>query len=259
MTFIDWVGYNQNMFNHQSVGPVYCETPTFVAGDSYLGIEAFPLEPINVLTSLVPAIMGLWMLWYLYRRRQFLSPLLVVAAATLVVGVGSVLWHGTRTPLSLFLDWFPGVVAFAAFMFLWPIYIRNRWWGYGTLVTLFGLTTTLGIIAPTILPGYNPMISLFAAVAVVSAVLLYVTYKVNPSVIWWGVATYLLALSAAIARTVDLATCGWFPVGTHAWWHIALGSAALCGLLMLSRLHDARQQTQNPEPLMDAVNDADSR
>lgn len=232
------------MYNHRQVGPLYCETPGFDPGvDVYDGLAAFPLEPINVLTSVFPALVGLFLLWYLYQKRELTSILIVLATATLVVGVGSVLWHGLRTPLTLYLDWMPGFFAFIVFMFIWPMYLKNRWWGYGSLVAVFGGTYLFAAIAARLVESNGPPTSLFFVVTAVAGVLLYVTWREYGRLVWWGVAMLAFAIVAAFSRTVDLSTCGTFEhFGTHAFWHIGLGTASLLGTIMLLKIKAHREQ-----------------
>lgn len=231
------------MDNFRHVGPLYCETPPVPDGVFDVA-SLFPLEPVNVLTSVFPALVGAYLLWYLYRRRLLLSDLLVLAVATLMVGVGSVMWHGVRTEMALFLDWFPGFVAFIIFMFLWPMYLKNRWWGYATVCSLFTLTFVLGPLFRDILPSNGPPIALFFVVGVVASGLLYVTWREYGAVAYWGIAMLMAAIVAAVSRTIDLETCGDLPgFGTHAFWHIALGTASLCGVILLTQIKERLHQS----------------
>ena len=224
------VCYNFSM-NHLDIGPLYCETP--------LEVATFPIEFVNTITSLIPALFGIFAALWLWRKGRREWTLYVLAFFLFATGIGSTLWHGLRTPLMLSLDVFPGLIFFFMFSFLWPLFLKNRWWSYGTLlglvVTLFALNTVVT------LPASNgPPLTIFVTAALFAFGLTYVTYCVARRAIWWGVALVAFALLAATFRTIDLYTCDIIPFGTHFLWHTFLGTAAFCCIVMLVKIKEAR-------------------
>ncbi|MEM9336354.1 MAG: hypothetical protein AAGA35_00675 [Patescibacteria group bacterium] len=231
------------MSDFRTIGPLYCETPMSLPEGVVSTLEVFPIEPINAITSVFPALVGLYLVYWLSQRGQLLSPFLFFAVATAMTGTGSVMWHGLRTPFSLAIDWIPGVISFMVFMFAWGYYLKNRWWGYATLVGVFGGTWLFSAVASRLVESNGPPSALFFVVAIISAILLYFTWKRYGTIAWWGVGMLGCAIAAAIVRTVDLATCGILPdFGTHAFWHIFLGVTSLFGLIMIVKIDEARKK-----------------
>ncbi|NBD73870.1 hypothetical protein GVX82_02405 [Patescibacteria group bacterium] len=213
------------------VGPLYCETPLSVPA-------AFPVELINTVTSLVPSLFGVLAIVWLWRvgsRRPELYTLGVLAVAT---GVGSALWHGLRTPLSLALDVFPGVLYFLLFTFLWT----HRLGGYRLAVAVPLLLATLVIglfwLEPSFAPE-GPPLAFFVGTALVSFGLIALTYRRDRRAGHLATLMIAAALLAAGFRTIDLATCGLIPFGTHFLWHVFLGAAVYLGVRLLATLKRA--------------------
>lgn len=209
-------------------GPLYCET--------FLNTtNIFPIEPINVLTSLVPVVAGLLAFWWLRRQGSTDKVAYTLAVLAALTGLGSVLWHGLRTNLALTLDVLPGLLYFLTLLFFWPCRLKNRWWSYGVIMGLFTSVFALAYILPDASRN-GPPLSLFVSVAIFASGLLYLTYHKNRQAFLWGAVMIVAALIAATSRTVDLSTCEIVPVGTHFLWHIFLGIAAYCGVRLLSEL-----------------------
>lgn len=216
------------------VGPTYCETLIAAFPGS------FPIEPVNAFTSLIPAAFGVVAFIMLYRRKELSVATGILILFLIAVGVGSTLWHGLRTPLTLSLDVIPGLLYFVALVFFWPTYLYNRWAGYITILTLFLLI----FVSSTVLPsgfGRGPFIGLFFSVALVGAIICYLTYKKHGTpLLLLGAGALLSAVLAALFRTIDLSTCGIIPIGTHFLWHTFLGLAAFLGIMLIAKLEEQR-------------------
>lgn len=212
------------------VGPLYCETPlTLMSG--------FPVEYVNTITSFIPALLGLLALLYLVRKDERAPELYMLALLTLATGLGSVLWHGMRTPLSLALDVFPGLLYFLLFLFLWPYALGGRLRGALTFIGFF-LSQFL-IIRLVSLPESNgPPLSIFVTTALFAGALLVWTYRKFGHAVYWGIAMITSALLAAFFRTIDLHTCSAIPFGVHFLWHTFLGFAAYLGVIFLSQIYE---------------------
>lgn len=214
-----------------SVGPIYCETPlTDVAAQ-------FPIELINTATSFVPLALGLAALWWLFSTRQSSYVAYALAVLTALTGLGSVLWHGLRTPLMLSFDVLPGLLYFVTMLYFWPYFLRGRWVGYVFVVMLFGAMYAATLLIPR-LETNGPPPTLFAVTILFSLLLLYWTKAKSLPAFYWGLVMILCAASAAFFRTIDLAMCESLPYGTHFMWHILLGVAAYCGVRMIAALSD---------------------
>src|SRR4051812_18825844 len=100
-------------------GPVYCETPDLATG--------FPIEPANTISSGVIVLYGIAALILVARRAPRDLPLYALCALLIVNGVGSILWHGLRTPWSLSLDALPAVVFVIVAAFLWARKVAPLW------------------------------------------------------------------------------------------------------------------------------------
>ncbi len=215
------------------IGPIYCETPGVDI------VTSFPLELVNTLTSAVPLLLGLWALWWLYTHKQSSYVAYALAILAACTGLGSILWHGLRTPLMLTLDVVPGLLYFVTVLYFWPYFLRGRWAGYVFVVMLFGAVYAATLLIPR-LETNGPPPTLFAVTILFSLLLLYWTRLQSVPAFYWGAVMIGCATAAAIFRTIDLATCTVVPFGTHFMWHILLGVAAYCGVRMMAILSSTR-------------------
>jgi len=215
-------------------GPTYCETLTATFPAS------FPIEPVNALTSLLPALAGILGFTIAYRNGWLTPAVGALSAFAVSVGIGSMLWHGLRTPLTLALDVIPGLLFFITFVFLWPAMLFNRWVAYATFSGFFVLQIAAFMLFEPV--GSNgPPITLFFVTALVGAVLLYFTFKRKGAYGWIGLAILVFGALAATARTFDLELCGVVPFGTHFLWHTFLGGAAFLAIYFTGLLENQRR------------------
>lgn len=217
---------------HETVGPVYCETP-------FHAEVGFPIEPVNVWTSAIPLMLGVLAAYWLWKRGSRDWPAYTLAVLTACTGLGSMLWHGLRTELMLTLDVFPGLLAFLLMVFLWPSRLGNRWWAYVLIVSLFGTIFGLSYLLPTI-NSNGPPITVFLSVAIFAFILLGLTYQRKRYACGWAAVVVFAALAAAVSRTLDLSTCDWLPFGTHFLWHIFLGISSYAGVRLVTALKTNR-------------------
>lgn len=222
--------------SHLEIGPLYCETP-FIAA-------AYPLEVINTLTSLIPAALGLVALWWLWRKKEPAWSLYVLSFFLFATGIGSALWHALRTPLSLSVDVFPGLVYLFMLVFMWPTFLKNRFWGYGTLAGLVAAQFAFAYLLP-FGESNGPPISVFLVVTLFAVGLIYLTFKFAHPAAWLSVLMISCGLAAAFFRTIDLETCSVISFGTHFLWHVFLGAAGFIAIIMLSRIRSYRKDSEN--------------
>lgn len=201
--------------------PIYCETALNPTG-------AFPAEPVNALTSFFPFITGLLAMWYLWRTGNRSWVPWTLAILTALTGLGSVAWHAHRTPFTLFIDAFPGVIYFCLLVAVWMIHISNRWIALGAGVALAAF---IFLVPLSVKQQYMiPMIVFFGLLALS---FLFLTWQRQRSALVYALPMVGCGLAAAVLRTLDLHVCDVIPVGTHFFWHLFLGTAAYLGVRMM--------------------------
>lgn len=206
-------------------GPLYCETPVFFSG--------FPAEPINTLSNLVIIAFGIFAWWAVFRFSKRSGELHILSFFLIAVGMGSLMWHGLRTPWALALDVVPGLVFFLLFAYLWLRAVRGPLAGLLVVITF---VTAQGLLIRFAAPSFSswfvftPFIAIVLACA--SAAIMY-TFRISARAGWLGVWSIASALVAAVARAADLSVCAIVPFGVHFLWHIGLATAALLGIMLL--------------------------
>lgn len=200
--------------------PYYCETALNAIG-------SFPAEPVNSLTSLVPAVIGALALWQLWREGWGGRIALLLAGLTLLTGLGSTAWHALRTPLALTLDTAPGVLYFLVVVLAWPAMLGSR---------KLSAIVPAGLVAVAVLMPRDDRLLFIAAIVLAllatAVLLLVLTWQrcrpaFPPALAMVGAAAMALGF-----RSLDLQACDTIPIGTHFLWHIFLGLAAYAGIRM---------------------------
>lgn len=171
-------------------------------------------------------------------------------ALLLATGIGSFLWHGLRTPLTLRLDSLSGLAFLVTLIFLWAsaLYgtVRGLAWTAGQVAAMamvlvlsfYVLGRGMGaedVLRPLILAPF------FLAVAVGGAGLVLGFRRIGgPKAGRLAALTLLCGLAAALGRSADMAVCAVLPFGTHFLWHGFLSLAAYSGISALLALYDAQ-------------------
>ena len=215
------------------MGPLYCETPPLIA--------SFPVEPINAWSNLFIIALGIAAM-ILIRRRS--SPGFWLLAILLVAnGIGSLLWHGFRTPSYLIWDILPAIAFLLTLVYLWArrFYTRFR----SLLVLLLFLLFEIGSLAlgSAALPNGFFFVPVAPPMVILAAWFIAATYQHSKMATVFGTGSILSALIALLFRSVDTAVCTIFPIGTHFLWHILLSLGAFLGILTLMTLDAAREST----------------
>ncbi len=184
---------------------VYCERtgPEFWA------------EPVNALTNLA-FILAAWLLLREIGRR---APGDLRALAWLVglVGVGSLVFHTVGQVWATVLD--IGFIAIFVVVYLQRALVRLHGWhnlaASAAVVGVLVMTAGIAVFART--PALNgselylgPWLALLA---------LALSCRQLAARRWLGLATALFAASIVL-RSVDMAVCAAFPLGTHFGWHL---------------------------------------
>jgi hypothetical protein len=187
-------------------------------------------EPLNALTNLA-FLFAAWASWRLVRREapgsRTLMTLVFIMAA---IGVGSGLFHTFATPWSQALD--IGPIIIFQLVFFW-LYCRR--------MAALGPVTTSAIMAGVAagsLVGYHFIKVVNGSLAYLPALVLLVclgTFHLakrmnSPYSLLAAAVFFLIALTF---RTIDMAVCPSFPVGTHFLWHLSNSVVLYLGMKCL--------------------------
>ena len=187
-------------------------------------------EPANALTNLAFIAVALW----LWPRTRGIERCLVFIL--FLIGVGSGLFHTFAMPWAALADTLP-----IAFFILVYLFAANRvYLGLGVAVSLAGMAAFVPV-AMIVGRGLSAVPGLAVSAPywpVAGAIALYA---------WWlrdrlpvvarglAIGEGLLGLSL-LARSVDAALCGVWPVGTHFAWHL-MNAAMLGWMITVLRRH----------------------
>src|SRR5688572_22613488 len=139
-------------------GPIYCETPAFIG--------LFPAEPVNTISNAVIVLFGILAVFMVRRRAPRAYDLYILCFLLIVNGVGSFLWHGTRTRWALTLDVMPGLIFVLALVFFWA---RRLWSSWQAGLFLAGFYLTLNYLRQIGFAGYGRWASMTPAILVFGA------------------------------------------------------------------------------------------
>ena len=201
-------------------------------------------EPVNTLTNLVflaaayatrrlvqnqPSEFSGWGLVY-SRKHMFSVALLVVLMIT--IGIGSALFHTFATTWARILDIVP-ILLFQVFYLLFYSRTVILMGKLSTAAALGGffLGALLGRQFPSILNGsliYAPAFLLLNGLGTYH----FVTNKKGRFTLWAASGVFLFSV---FFRSIDMAVCPFFSLGTHFLWHILNGTVlylAMRGLLL---------------------------
>ncbi len=204
-----------------------------------------PFNEVSNLSFLAAAVWGLFT-WHRRGRSDGLSPLLATLA--IAVGIGSFLFHSFANRWSELADIVPIL----------------------TFVTAYAAAAILRFAGPRLYPGIAPALVAVALVtpgvwvvssrgaaavqagpdpfngsgqyfpAVVGLIVLAMVLTLRRRAVAPWVVGAAVAFSAALVfRTVDLAVCAVFPVGTHFLWHVLDGVTVALLLQGLARTKQA--------------------
>jgi len=207
-------------------GPVYAETAN-APGE-------FIIEPFNAWSSILialPAIYWAWRLRGQYKQYWFLT---LCMPFLFLNGLGSTLFHATRSSnILLLMDFLPAaIVTLAVTIYLWARVLRKWYWT--TLVSV-GLFFLRGLAASM----FDPPLSINVGYAVgglgflIPLIILLVRMKGKGTGII--TATFLAFAAALFFREADPwpEVTAVLPMGTHFLWHTATGVGGfLLGLFL---------------------------
>ena len=178
-------------------------------------------EPLNLLSN-AAFFVATWLLARDARRlgawRADIAVLMVLAA---VVGIGSIVFHTVSTTWANWFDLVPILVFQLAF--LWSYARREFGWRplpAGVLVAAF---LAIALYARRFQQPLNGSITYAPALATIFALGLYHRATHRGERPWLLIAAGVFALSLFL-RTIDMAACARFPLGTHFFWHLLNGA-----------------------------------
>jgi hypothetical protein len=163
-----------------------------------------------------------------------------------VNGIGSFLWHGTRTGWALRLDVLPGLVFLMALVFFWARRVSPLWQAG---LVLGGFYAFSQFLRGTSVAGYGRWASMAPALVLVGGWRVARTVSRSRQAALYGGGAIALAMVAVSFRTLDLSACATVPFGTHFLWHMILSGGAFLGILgMLELVRLAAPAAVRPAP-----------
>lgn len=197
--------------------------------------SGFGAEPLNMVTGLAFAVLAVW----LFTRHRG-PDARATAAALMLVGLSSFLWHGYGQLWASVLNLVSnmllmGALGWFALHRLAGLRHGRALLGGVVLAALFyqgGAALGRAVPALAAAGGYPGLVAL----TLLAAVALHRTRRVALAL---GIAAILLAAGLPI-RLNDAAWCGTFPNGTHMLWHLM--NAAYMALLLLAAIEAARMR-----------------
>ena len=208
---------------------IYCERVS----------AAFWAEPFNALTNIafiLAAIVG-YAVAKRHGRLDFVNGLLIALAAT--IGVGSFLFHTYANKWSMWADMIPiAILAVVYIAFSVRVFFKQSWIGVGMVALAFFF------ISAVLLYFINPLAADGGPLSFLNGSQLYAPILLGllamafflqqnghqaARLMWVAVVTFLVSINF---RSIDMAICDSFPLGTHFLWHSLNG--VLIGLLLVA-------------------------
>jgi hypothetical protein len=176
-------------------------------------------EPVNALTNL-GFLLAAWLLWRRLKGREQATDLRALTLLVALVGLGSLVFHTVATAATSRLD--------TGFITLFLLLYVHRWLvrvaGLGTWPALLGVAAFVlldaglrRLLAELPLNGSQFYAAAFLALLCMG---LYGTLRAVPGSRLL-LAAFALFLGSVTLRSVDLALCPQWPLGTHFLWHLA--------------------------------------
>lgn len=177
-------------------------------------------EPVNVITN-AAFFVAAWAAWSLARRSDALSTdIHVLAALSIMIGIGSGLFHAFAAGWARILDEVP--ILLFQLWYLW-LYARRIM----RLRAPFAAASIVGYLAAAIFCRRFPHLlngSLVYAPALILMLYLGLYHFLqNKRERFLLLATLGIFLVSLTFRSIDDAVCSYVPVGTHFLWHILNG------------------------------------
>lgn len=209
---------------------IYCERTS----------AAYWAEPVNALTNLAFPAAALWAAIEARKRRLTQPVLWLLIVMTALIGFGSFLFHTHATRWSELADTLPiwsfvGLFVLVAMHYIGGMAVARVVRVAGIVVVAVGLTIWLlasgegGDAAAHAADPLNGSGQYAPALMALIAFSMVTGLRRHPAApwIWAATGTFIVSLTF---RTVDMALCPTFPLGTHFMWHLLNG--LMIGLLL---------------------------
>ncbi len=185
-------------------------------------------EPFNLFTNLLFIVIGIWQ-W----RRSRRSAEQALGALSIIVGIGSAIFHSFATAWAQLCDIIPiGVLIFFYFYYYQVRILSWRWWqawiGLLSVIAISGL-----FLVFLRLPLFNGSEAYFGVLFGLG----FLSFKERNEVRGWLFRAFLLFGTSITARIVDAPLCNTNKVCTHFMWHIGCAAAITCAFKALKIPH----------------------
>lgn len=195
-------------------------------------------EPVNAFTNL-GFLLAAWLLWRRLNGREAVADLRVLTLLVALVGLGSLVFHTVATAATSRLD--TGFITLFLLLYVhrWLVRVAGlRWWlallGVAGFVVLdAGLRR---LLADLPLNGSQFYAAAFLALAGMG---LYGSLRRVPGSRLL-LAAFALFLGSVTLRSVDLALCPAWPLGTHFLWHLANAGVLYLAVAALAQARNSR-------------------
>lgn len=203
-------------------------------------------EPLNALSNLA-FILAAAFLWRDLKRAglERSRPFMILVALVGVVGIGSALFHTIATVWAMAADVIPICAAlFWILLVLLRDVTRSSWGRTVAWLAVFGVVTAaFGLLIPK--AAVNGSQTYFSCVFALAAAGIHFRRAGDGAIarrFYAGAGIFIVSL---LCRSIDLATCDSWPLGTHFLWHTLNGiTLYLAG----SALIQARGKSKRSEP-----------
>lgn len=179
-------------------------------------------EPINAITN-IAFFIAAWLLWRAYQEntpkdREALYLIGLVAS----VGLGSSIFHTFANEIGLLSD----VIPIAIFVLYYLFVALQRLLNWQALQAFIGVCVFIGfsVLAENAPADYrfNGSVSYFPCMAAILFMYWQLLLRKHLAAEYMGKAALVFAFSLT-CRSIDMAVCDMFPLGTHFFWHLCNG------------------------------------
>ena len=177
-------------------------------------------EPLNALTN-VAFLIAAWAAWSLARRSRIATAdIWMLIALSIVIGIGSALFHTFATGWARILDEVPILLFQLWYLWLYMHRIMARAPGLAAAsIAGYLAAAYLGRQFPLLLNGslvYAPALVLMLGLGLYH----FLQHKAGGYLLLAGAGVFVISL---VLRSIDTAVCPYVPTGTHFFWHILNG------------------------------------
>ena len=207
--------------------------------------SSFWSEPLNAISNAAFIIAAMYCLKKAREIGRTDALTMVLVAILFAIGVGSFLFHTLANRWSGLADTLPIVLFILVYLFAATLrYLRAPWWLAALApVAFIGFAILFARTWAAYLPSLNGSQGYFPVLVVLVLYGVVLAGRGHPAATGLIAAAALFSLSLTF-RSVDQATCGVLPFGTHFLWHIFNG--LLLGVVLMAFVrHGAPQVAED--------------